>query len=161
MRTKYLALSTVLLIAGCGTPANHPDVDAVLTEVQALFDAMEAGDGAAIAELFAPDGRLIIMPKDGGGAAPNIVSGAEWAANFPTDPGQMLEKMYSPEVRIDGDMAMVWASYDFHLGDEFSHCGVDLLDMAKIDGQWRILTITFTRQTVDCPDRSAGGRSYY
>ncbi len=162
MRTKR----TVLFILGLGlalacAPTPHPDRDAVLATVQGLFDAMLAGDGAAAAALFTPDARLIVFPRDGAGGSPNLVPAADFAANLTAAPGELLEEMFDPEVRIDGDMAMVWAPYDFHLGGEFSHCGVDLVDLARIDGQWLILSIAYTRQTEDCPDRAVARSPSY
>ena len=35
----------------------------------------------------------------------------------------LTERMFDPEVRVSGDLAMVWTAYDFYVGDEFSHCG--------------------------------------
>ena len=62
----------VLFILGLGlslatacAPTSYPDRDAVLATVQGLFDAMEAGDGAAATALFTPDARLIAFPRDG------------------------------------------------------------------------------------------------
>ena len=156
----------VLFILGLGlalacAPPSHPDRDAVLATVQGLFDAMEAGDAAAAAALFTPDARLIAFARDGAGGSPNMVPAADFAASLTSAAGELLEEMFDPEVRIDGDMAMVWAPYDFHRGGEFSHCGVDLVDLARIDGQWLILSITYTRQTEDCPERAGGGSTSY
>jgi hypothetical protein len=38
--------------------------------------------------------------------------------------GTWKERRFAPEVRIDGPLATVWTEYDFHLGSQFSRCGV-------------------------------------
>ena len=65
-------------------------------------------------------------------------------------PAEPRERMWDPEVRIDGDLATLWAPYDFHLGDRFSHCGVDALQLVRTDAGWRIASIAYTVHREDC-----------
>jgi hypothetical protein len=50
-------------------------------------------------------------------------------------------------------MASVWTDYTFYRDGKFSHCGIDNFDMAKIEGRWRILNLTFTMETEGCRKR--------
>jgi aryl carrier-like protein len=43
--------------------------------------------------------------------------------------------------QTDG-FANVWTYYDFHLGEELSHCGYDAFQLMVLDGQWRNLGVT-------------------
>jgi len=61
-----------------------------------------------------------------------------------------IEVMHNPEVRQDGDLAMVWAYYTFKAGDKFSHCGYDLLTLARIEGAWKVVAIADTQQREGC-----------
>ena len=39
--------------------------------------------------------------------------------------------------------AMVWVPYDFHLEGSFSHCGIDILTYLKLEGGWKVTSITY------------------
>jgi hypothetical protein len=41
--------------------------------------------------------------------------------------------------------------YDLHVGERFSHCGVDAFDLVKLGGEWKIVSVMDTRRTTDCP----------
>ena len=62
-----------------------------------------------------------------------------------------VERMWNPEVRIDGDLATLWAPYDLHYGGEFSHCGIDAFQLVRgEDRRWRIVSVAYTRRTTGC-----------
>ena len=51
-------------------------------------------------------------------------------------------------VQIEGTLAQIWASYDFHFGQTFSHCGVDAVQLLKTAEGWKIMSLadTFVRE---------------
>jgi len=53
-------------------------------------------------------------------------------------------------VKIDGELAMVWAPYKFYLGEKFSHCGVDAFQLVKINNNWKIQYLIDTRRRQGC-----------
>ena len=150
-----LSLIVVLLTAaGCasssrayqGTPS---DRDAVVQVVNDLFDAMRRQDGQAMRALHMPEVALVRVPEN---AAPTVRLGSPDAfinsiVNAPAEP---RERMWDAEVRIDGNLATLWAPYDFHLGDNFSHCGVDALQLVRTNTGWRIASIAYTVHREDC-----------
>ena len=69
--------------------------------------------------------------------------------------GEWLERIFDPEVRIDGTLASVWAPYDFHLNKQFSHCGVDAFHLLKLQDGWRIVALSDSFQREGCPARPA------
>ena len=71
-------------------------------------------------------------------------------------PGRLLdERTYNPEVRIDANLATVWAEYDFYLGDQFSHCGVDQMTLVRTAAGWKIVALADTRRREGCPTRAS------
>jgi hypothetical protein len=64
------------------------------------------------------------------------------------------ERMFAPEVRIDGSLATVWTEYDFHLGTQFSHCGVDAFQLLKTSAGWKIVALSDTARREGCLSRS-------
>ena len=37
-------------------------------------------------------------------------------------------------------------AYRFYVGDTFSHCGVNAVQLAKLDGRWQITNLMDTRR---------------
>ena len=60
------------------------------------------------------------------------------------------ERITFDAVKIDGNLAMVWAPYKFFIGDKFSHCGVDSFQLMKVDGVWKIHYLVDTRRRQNC-----------
>lgn len=128
-------------------PATAGDEQEVLAVVQRLFDAMRSKDTAAMRQLFDPNGTLVGMRpgRDGGPPRVQRITGAEFAAFVAGDKRpDWIERAWSPQVRISGTLATVWAEYDFHFGQTFSHCGVDSVQLLKTADGWRIFSIADT-----------------
>jgi hypothetical protein len=60
------------------------------------------------------------------------------------------ERIYDPEVRIDGNVAQVWAYYTFHRNTTFNHCGVDAFMLVKVGTTWKITQLADSRRTEGC-----------
>ena len=56
----------------------------------------------------------------------------------------------TPTVRVDGDLALVWGRYEFLVDGGIAHCGVNHVDLVRLDGQWRITNWTWSVQTENC-----------
>jgi hypothetical protein len=61
-----------------------------------------------------------------------------------TSKDKLEEKFYNIEIRQDGDLGLVTFNYDFVINDKVHHSGVEHWQMCKIDGQWKILSVTWT-----------------
>ena len=120
---------------------------------QALFDAMAAGEVPAARELFTPGATLTRMDADTGGVAPLTSPASEWLDGLPEEPGVLIERMFDPVVHVSGNLAAIWAPYDLYRSGEFSHCGIDLFELVRLDGHWRIVKVTYIVQREDCPRR--------
>lgn len=147
-----LALSAATPLAAQATD----DRAAVLTVVQQLFDAMRTKDTTQLRSLFWPGSRLTgVRPRREGGFTVQETSVEQFARAVAGSTGTWLERMFDPEVRIDGTLAQVWAPYDFHLNGRFSHCGVDAVQLLKVDGVWKIVALADSFQREGCPSRPA------
>ncbi|MEZ4803005.1 MAG: nuclear transport factor 2 family protein [Gelidibacter sp.] len=60
------------------------------------------------------------------------------------------EKLLNFTIQIDGEMAHVWAPYGFWYNKEFSHCGVNSIQLVKMDGNWKIVYLIDTRRKENC-----------
>lgn len=119
------------------------DTAAVLAPIQKLFDAMRGRDTTAARSVFVEPARL--LPH---GATPRHMTVSDFVAQLARPGGQELrERLLKPTiVRIDDNLASVWSFYDFYLGDQFSHCGIDYAQLVKTPDGWKIAQLSWTMQ---------------
>lgn len=155
---NFLLMIAVIGGAACATTpkpsadaVSGADRAAVIAAVQSLFDAMRTRDTAAIRGLFAPNTNLVSF-RTTPGEAPRIQ--VQPVSAFITSIGsatqELVERMWNPRVEVAGDMASLWAPYDFRIGSNFSHCGHDAVHLARTGAAWKVVGITYTVQRTGC-----------
>jgi ketosteroid isomerase-like protein len=146
-------LLTLILVTGFHLAyCQQSATDAVKQSINTLFDAMRKGDSTLLKSVFAKDMVLqsISTNKDGK-AAITTDSGNDFAKIIGTPhTGIYDERITFGDIKIDGDLASVWAPYKFYLGDKFSHCGVDVFSLMKTTDGWKIIYIVDTRRKDNC-----------
>lgn len=120
----------------------------VVAAAESLFVAMLAPDTTALRRLLHPRALIVSVADGGQGARVRTVD--EWISGASQNPEALMERIWDPEVRIDGDMATLWAPYDFYLGRRLSHCGMDAFQFVREGGVWKLVAVTFTRRTEGC-----------
>ena len=132
------------------TPRHHPsDADraAILSIVQSLFDALAERDGETLRALLHHDVVMRSVEVSSDGERSIATSTLDDLVARVEDSEEVLtERMFDPEVRISGDLAMVWTPYDFYVGDTLSHCGADVFVMVRQADTWRVTGLSWTRQ---------------
>lgn len=124
-----------------------PGQRAPLSSVEALFGAMASHDVATARRLLVPGAAFVVKKPDGSVA---IQHDADFLDALGSSKSEWRERIWHPQVLIQGDLAQVWAPYDFHLDGTLSHCGVDSFSLVREDGIWRIAGISYTMQTQHC-----------
>ena len=141
---RLLSLGVAIGAAGLLTgfrDAPGAEEQAVLASVQALFDGMANRDAAAIKAQSLPGGTMVLM-RDGKPTQLTLESFAERAGRPGTTHNR--ESIHDPLVRIDNDVAVVWAPFDYAIDGKVDHCGTDLFDMVKVDGKWLVAGVADT-----------------
>jgi hypothetical protein len=142
-------LRFVLLLAGATTSgflinslhAATEGEQAVLAPISAMFDAMAKRDPVAMKKPLLAGGAMVLM-RDG---KPTQMT-FEAFADLVGKPGkaQIEERIHDPLVRIDNDLAVVWAPFEFLVDGKVDHCGTDLFNLVQADGKWLIASIADT-----------------
>ena len=140
---RFIFVLAVLLSANL-TPsatAQSAEEQAVLAPIHAMFDGMAKRDAAAIKAPTLPGGTMVLM-RDGKPAQMTFDSFAERVGK----PGkaQIEESIHDPMIRIDNDLAVVWAPFDFLVDGKVDHCGTDLFNLVRVDGKWLIASVADT-----------------
>ena len=146
--SKHLILATFLVATLAPIAlAQSAEEQAVLAPIQAMFDGMSKRDAAAIKAPTLPGGTMVLM-RDG---KPAQMTFEDFATRV-GKPGknQIEERIHDPLVRIDNDLAVVWAPFDFLVDGKVDHCGTDLFNMVRVDGKWLVASVADTG-TKTCP----------
>ena len=157
MKKPLVAILSGVLLTGLALTRTLAAQDAeranVLATVQKLFDAMRTRDTALLSQAFDSSARLVgVRTPRGGSPTIALTTPGQFGAGITRAPeGDVWhERIYDPEVRIDGDVAQVWAYYTFHRNATFSHCGVDAFMLLKVGTTWKITQIADSRRTQGC-----------
>ncbi len=139
-------LQVCLLMSLLGGCSANKDEAAVLVPVQAMFDGMAHRDAAAIKAAWLPGGVLVVVQS---GVLSQLT--VEFWANRVATSGttHIEERIHDPEVRIDHDLAVVWAPFNFYIDGKLDHCGRDLFNLNQKNGKWQIVGLAATTRT-DC-----------
>lgn len=120
--------------------------------IEFMFDGMRTNDSAKVHQSFAEDvffQRIISSEK---GTEVNSSSFQSFL-NSIGRPKEIIwdERITFEHILIDGEMATVWTPYRFYLGEQFSHCGVNVFTLYQQKGQWKIFHLVDTSRKTDCP----------
>jgi len=121
--------------------AAKTEQQAVLAPVMALFDGMAKRDAEAIKKPLLTGGTMVLM-RDGKPTQMTFEAFADRVAKPGTT--QIEERIHNPLVRIDHDLAMVWAPFEFLIDGKVDHCGTDLFNLVRTDGNWLIASVADT-----------------
>ena len=142
----FFAVATATGFLISSLHAATPDEQAVLAPVQEMFDGMAKRDADAIKKPLLTGGTMVLM----WGGKPTQMT-FEAFANQVGKPGRahIKERIHDPLVRIDHDLAVVWAPFEFLADGKVDHCGTDLFNLVRIDGKWLIASVADTGRK-DC-----------
>jgi hypothetical protein len=148
---KSLLLVVALLISSVGF-SQQSATDGVKQSINTLFDAMRKGDSTLLKSVFSKDMILqSVSTSKEGKSVISTDSANDFAKAIGTPhTGIYDERITYGDIKIDGDLASVWAPYKFYLGDIFSHCGVDVFSLMKTATGWKIIYIVDTRRKDNC-----------
>lgn len=134
----------IVTAAALLTPLVHAatsEEEAVLAPVKAMFDGMTKRDAAAIKQPLLPGGTMVLM-RDGKPTQMTFEAFADRVGRPGTT--HIEERIQDPLVRIDHDLAMVWARFEFLVDGRLDHCGTDLFNLVREDGKWLIASVADT-----------------
>lgn len=128
------------------------DEAAVKGVVNKLFEGMKKSDTALIRSSFSDQSILQTVIKDMEGKTSVETEPLDSFLVAVSKPHAEVydERITFDVVKIDGELAMVWAPYKFYIGDKFSHCGVDCFQLVKLNGEWQIQYLVDTRRRQGC-----------
>ena len=147
-------LLTLLLLFGSVASARTKDsrkTESVKKVINQLFDEMRKGDSAMVSSSFST-GMIMqtISNQNGESTLKTDKPDGFLKAEGVTHTEVWNERIKFDQVLIDDNLASVWTSYQFYLGDKFSHCGVNSFQLIKQESGWKIVYLIDTRRKDNC-----------
>jgi hypothetical protein len=139
------AIAMLLSIAPTATAASAEE-KAVLAAFQAMLDGLGKRDKAAMLTQLLPGGSATLMRN-----GKPVQMTFEALTDRLSQPGNETheERIREPLIRVDGNVAIIWAPFEFLLNGKVDHCGRDIVTLVRVDERWLIATIGDNSRT-DC-----------
>ena len=149
---RKILLTPIFTMCALVAYCQQTETAAIKQTVNTLFDAMRKGDSTLLRSVFSKDMILQSISNNRDGKAILSVEKADAFVKAIGKPHTMLydERVTFDDIKIDGDLASVWAPYKFYLGDKFSHCGVDVFQLMKTTVGWKIIYLVYTKRKDNC-----------
>ncbi len=148
-------LNLVCLLCGILFPlfpnaiAQESDEEGIRLVVMSYTEAMATQNKKALADLHIDEAENYFLSYH-----PDSVSyGTQSPFDFEFWGNYQLRPEINPEemkIHSDKRLASVWVPYTLYVNEKFSHCGIQMYNMIKIDAGWRITSLTSSLQTEDC-----------
>jgi hypothetical protein len=120
----------------------------VKSAINRLFEAMLKSDSAGVVDAFWPGATLqsISHSSEGKVVVQTIPITAFGGSVGRSKPGDLDERITFDAIYVDGDLASVWAPFEFFLRSKFSHKGTNSFQLVRKEGVWKIQYIIDTRK---------------
>jgi hypothetical protein len=145
-----------LNVAAQTKQAEGDDKAAVVAIVQKFFDTMASRDVEGARGVLMAEGRMFSLRDQNGQPVARASAVEDYLKSLGDRKQDSRERMWNPEVRVNGGVASLWTPYDFWIDGKFSHCGVDSFDLLKTADGWKIASVTYTIERTGCAPSPLG-----
>jgi hypothetical protein len=143
-----------LLAASVAAPVEVDDRAALMKVVDEVYAAINNNDVQAFKRLEVPEGMTFRLRYQPGGSMKLVPkSNLQDLADTATEKRRFTEKYWNPTVLIHRDMAVFWAPYSFDIDGKRSHCGIDVFDFIRVNGEWKLANSMWTVEPDGCPKK--------
>jgi len=151
---KQAYITVFLFVISIPLIGQFDDHAQITSNIKTMFEAMRKGDAKLMPALFEEGAMLESVFFDKEGKTQSRESPVSTFIEAVGEPHDKVwdERIHSYDINIDGPLAIAWTPYSFYVGDEFSHCGVNVFTFVKSDGQWKIRQLRDTRKRADCQE---------
>jgi len=155
-RKNLLCLVLLSFLHATNASAEDSEREAVLALMDQAFEAVGSGDPDDLRAIQLAEGTSLSFRSraDGepGELEMRIATNEALVASGTDDDHEYVERWSGkPKVMIRGPIAVVWGEYEFWIDGEFSHCGIDSVDLVKVDADWKIANWMWTVEKNHCP----------
>ena len=154
MTKKALTILVVLIFSKMSyaqNPRATSDIAAIKQTINKLMDAIRKND-SSLARSVLSESMIFQSLSAKNGTSKMSTFNADDLVKIIGTPDASVddERVVYDAIKIDGDLACVWAPYQFFLGAQFSHCGVDVFQLMRTAEGWKVIYIADTQRKGNC-----------
>ena len=128
-----------------GSEAEKGDKKDILKVIDVFMTAVNSKDKRIFDSISYKGIHRIVTLVDQGEVKTTVYDNDTLLAGLKDIEDSFRERYWDAVVLTDGNIASVWAPYDFFSNGRFSHCGVDLFYLVKENKEWKIAHFGYTR----------------
>ena len=136
-----------LLISSFSFAQNTSEKE-IIKPIENLFNAMKSADSLGVKNAFSGSAIMQTFGKNQEIRTDKVEDFAKQVGA--SQAGDLDERFTIYKILVDGNMASVWVPYRFYYKGNYSHCGVNSFQLAKINNEWKIQYIIDTRRKENC-----------
>ena len=136
-----------LLISSFSFAQNTSEKE-IIKPIENLFNAMKSADSLGVKNAFSGSAIMQTFGKNQEIRTDKVEDFAKQVGA--SQAGDLDERFTISKILVDGNMASVWVPYQFYYKGNFSHCGVNSFQLAKLNNEWKIQYIIDTRRKDNC-----------
>jgi cyanophycinase len=143
-------LAQRVTVKGTTMPPEAGDQRMILATLNRFFEGMSERDTTAVRRTLHTDARVFVAQEAGQRSRVESVSIEDFLKQLGASEAAFERRIEQPEIRVDGNLASVWAASKVYEGTRVANCGTDSYQLARSgQGGWRILQLAYTRED-DC-----------
>jgi hypothetical protein len=152
MKKASLLFSVLALMFVSSSVFAQTATDSIKQSINTFFNAMRKGDSTLSRSTLLKDMILQEVSNDKDGKAILTTDKADDLVKAIGTPHAAVydERIVYDAIKIDGDLACVWAPAKFYLGDQFDHCGVDVFQLMRTADGWKVFSLVHTTRKDNC-----------
>ena len=140
-----------MILALAALAASAADKDAVMRPVRAIVAGVAAHDSAMLAAQLRPGADVTVaVERPDGSRAIRHLTAEQFSGSIKPGSERLEPRLETPDIRIDGDIAMVWTPYLFFRDGKLDHCGANHFDLVREAGIWKIQNVTWSTRPAPC-----------
>ena len=128
--------------------AQNPSEKEIVKPIENLFNAMKSADSLGVKNAFSNSAIMQTFSKIQEIRTDKVEDFAKQVGA--SQAGDLDERFTISKILVDGNMASVWVPYRFYYKGNYSHCGVNSFQLAKLNNEWKIQYIIDTRRKENC-----------
>ena len=128
--------------------AQNPSEKEIVKPIENLFNAMKSADSLGVKNAFSNSAIMQTFSKNQEIRTDKVEDFAKQVGA--SQAGDLDERFTISKILVDGNMASVWVPYRFYYKGNYSHCGVNSFQLAKLNNDWKIQYIIDTRRKENC-----------
>jgi hypothetical protein len=148
---KLAAIAGTLLLAAVPAVAQDSTHSEALGTIDRFFAALNRKDVEGLKAVTTEKGYIRVASYAEGRPPYRERSFEEDRVQIGKTEETLREVYWDPTVLVHRDIAVAWMPYSFDYDGKRSHCGVDVFDLVRIAGEWKIASVMYTVEPEGCP----------